>query len=110
MIKRLYNWLAAGVDAHALRTLGWFDFLRGGAPDTSDARVLAAAAVFHLLVDDSGTQVHHDDSVIYAVLGFVESERGGSPPSRVSGGLLRVLSATPVTREAVEAWFTQTFP
>jgi hypothetical protein len=110
VLKRLYTWLAAGCDAQTLRSLGWFEFMRLGAPNTTDARALGAAAIFHLLVDDSGTQLHHDDSVVYAVLGFVEAERGGSPPSRVCDGLLAELHASPVTLQRIEAWFLSTYP
>ncbi len=110
MLRELYTWLAAYCDAHTLRELGWFHFFRGGAPQTDDARVLGAAAVFHLLVDEAGKQIHHDDSVVYAVLAFVEAKRGGRPPTRVSQGLAQILSTPPVTRQAVEDWFRSTYP
>jgi hypothetical protein len=110
MVRELHKWLAADLSVRALRDLGWFDFLNGGAPDTDDARILAAAAVFALLIDDAGRQIHHDDGVVYAVLGFVESMRGGAPPTRVSAGLLAVLHASPVSRQSIEAWFLATYP
>lgn len=93
-----------------LRQLGWFDFFRGGAPNTDDARVLGAAAIFHLLIDASGRQVNYDDRVVYAVLGFVESERRGPFPTRVSQGLAKVLSSAPVTQQSIEDWFLDTYP
>ena len=110
MLKSLHGWLAESCGIYTLRELGWYSFLKGGAPETDDARILGAAAIFHLLVDDTGTQVHHDDSAIYGVLGFVESKRGGSYPTRISGGLVKILGTSPVTRTAVQDWFLQTFP
>lgn len=110
MLRTLYTWLAADIDARTLRELGWFDFATAGHPVTTDARVLAAATVYALLVDASGTQIRHDDGVVYAVLGFVEAERGGSRPTKVSAGLLGVLHKSPVTQEAIEKWFTETYP
>ena len=112
LAKRLYLYLiAADCNHRTLRELGWFEFLLNKVAESADARILGAAAIHHLLIDSSGTQISHDDRVVYAVLAFVESEQAaGLAPSAVSRGLAIVLSKPPVSQAAIEHWFLRTFP
>jgi hypothetical protein len=94
----------------ALRRLRRFDFLDGGVPQTGDARRHVGAAAIHtLLVSEAGRVISHDDSVVYAVLTFVQDVRGGQVPTRLRDSLSRVLARSPVTLAAVTQWFTTTF-
>jgi hypothetical protein len=93
-----------------LRRLGWFDFIRFNRPDTDDARIFAAKAIHWLLVDDSGAAINYDDRILYAVLAFTQSVRGGALPSTVSRELTYLLSSTPVSESTLEEWFCTTFP
>jgi hypothetical protein len=111
LAKTLYFYLIAA-DCHSseLRRLGWFDFIRYDLPETEDARVLAAIALHRLLVDDSGAQINHDDKVLYAVLAFTRSQRGGALPTTVSKELTIILSRSPVSESTLVEWFCNTFP
>jgi hypothetical protein len=111
LAKDLYYYLVAA-DCHSsdLRRLGWFEFIRYDLPDTDDPRVLAAVALHRLLVDDSGTQIHHDDRVVYGILTYVHSRRRGRLPSTVSRDLMRLLSRPPVAEAALVDWFLAAFP
>ena len=82
LAKLLFDYLsAADVEIGTLRSLGWFDFLRFAVPDTTDARIVAGTAIHWLLVSSNGTQVVHDDRIIYATLAFVRGVRGGELPT-----------------------------
>ena len=109
--KKLYGYLmAADCDHRSLRELGWFDLLLTDTVKSDDARIVGAVVIHHLLVDEDGRQINHDDRVVYAVLAFVESElRSGKLPSAVSSGLAVVLRKPPVTLDAVTRWFLTTF-
>lgn len=105
LAKLLHQYLnAADVHNSTLRALGWFDFLNGP-PDSDDARIVAARAVHHLIIDESGRQIWHDDSVLYAILAFTQAARGGRQPTAVIDKLSKVLEASPVTLTSLEAWF-----
>lgn len=110
LAKRLYGFLcAAECDSSLLRTLGWWDFLLKGVPDTNDPRRIAAAATHCLLVDHNGHQVNHDDRILYGILAFVQAECGGTAPSKCAANLTAVLMQPPVSLEGVERWFVETF-
>ena len=111
LAKRLFQFLlAGGCPMPELRRMGWFDFLRHDKPDSDDARILAAAAIVYLLVDDDGKEINHDGCVVYATLGFVRGVRGGGLPSANSKELFDLLAATPVSRVSIEEWFLRTYP
>lgn len=105
LVKRLYAYLsAAGCGAEALRNQGWFSF-QNHETHSTDARRLAATALYALLIDGKGNQILHDDCVVYGVLAFLEAQRPGAiRPTRVAGGLAQILSTPPVTLEAIERW------
>jgi hypothetical protein len=111
LARSLYNFLAmADCTAEMLRGLGWFDFLRGGLPDTDDARIVAADAVHFMLIDPNGARIQDDDSVLYAALAFVKYERRNTQqPSDLIKGLNLVLHSRPVERRSVRDWFLQAF-
>lgn len=111
LAKLLFQYLLAA-DCHSseLRRLGWFDFLRFDLPDTDDARLLAAGAIYRLLIDDEGAEINHDGRIVYGALAFVRAVRGGALPTHVSRGLQTILADRPVNEDAVVAWFLATFP
>ena len=111
LTKKLFQFLlAGGCPMPELRRMGWFDFLRHDRPDTDDARIIAAAAIVYLLVDDDGKEINHDGCVVYATLGFVRGVRGGGLPTANSKELFDALAATPVSRHLIEEWFRRTYP
>ena len=112
LLKKLYGYLiAADCDNRALRELGWADLFLGDGASATDARIVGAMAVHHLLLDADGRQISHDDRIIYGVLAFVQAERrSGQLPSGISQGLAVVLHKPPVALEAITAWFLATFP
>lgn len=101
---------AGGVSAYDLRALGWYDWQSHDLPDSADPRIVAASALCYMLLDEHGHANLNATAVLYAVIGFIETETRQRAEPQALRALLIALRARPVDRDAVEQWFMRTFP